>query len=198
MKLHEKILYYRKRSGLSQEELAARVGVSRQAVSKWELNEATPDSDKLLPLARAFGVTVDELLSDADPAPEAAAPEEPAPSAPERDSSSLPGWLGRMARRWGWLAGVYVALSGLGIAVVGAIARYAFGQMFRVTAQDFFQAAGFGSFAPDITGQFTVGVSSMGQVFVTIATVILVVGVAVTLAGAVLAIWLYRRGNKKS
>ena len=198
MKLHEKILYYRKRSGLSQEELAERVGVSRQAVSKWELCEATPDSDKLLPLARAFGVTVDELLSDADPAPEATAPEAQAPPPPERDSSSLPGWLGRMARRWGWLAGVYVTLSGLGLAVVGAIARYAFGQMFRVTAQDFFQAAGFGSFAPDITGQFTVGVSSMGQVFVTIATVILVVGVAVTLAGAVLAIWLYRRGNKKS
>ena len=37
MKLNEKILYYRKRAKLSQEELAARVGVSRQAVSKWEL-----------------------------------------------------------------------------------------------------------------------------------------------------------------
>ena len=37
MTLHEKILYYRKHARLSQEELAARVGVSRQAVSKWEL-----------------------------------------------------------------------------------------------------------------------------------------------------------------
>ena len=39
MTLHEKILYYRKQARLSQEELAARVGVSRQAVSKWELGE---------------------------------------------------------------------------------------------------------------------------------------------------------------
>ena len=44
---------------LSQEELAARVGVSRQAVSKWELGEAAPDINKLLALARAFGVTTD-------------------------------------------------------------------------------------------------------------------------------------------
>ncbi|MDE6841813.1 MAG: helix-turn-helix domain-containing protein, partial [Oscillospiraceae bacterium] len=68
MKLNEKILYYRKAAKLSQEELAARVGVSRQAVSKWELGDATPEVDKLLALARAFGVTTDELLSEGEPA----------------------------------------------------------------------------------------------------------------------------------
>ena len=47
MKLNEKIYYYRKRAKLSQEELAAQVGVSRQAVSKWELGDATPELDKL-------------------------------------------------------------------------------------------------------------------------------------------------------
>ncbi|MFG6352401.1 MAG: helix-turn-helix domain-containing protein, partial [Oscillospiraceae bacterium] len=68
VKLNEKILYYRKAARLSQEELAARVGVSRQAVSKWELGDATPEVDKLLALAKVFGVTTDELLSEAEPA----------------------------------------------------------------------------------------------------------------------------------
>lgn len=62
MKLSEKILYYRKRDGLSQEALAAKVGVSRQAVSKWEVGDATPELDKLVALAKTFGVTTDELL----------------------------------------------------------------------------------------------------------------------------------------
>ncbi|MDE7003668.1 MAG: helix-turn-helix domain-containing protein, partial [Oscillospiraceae bacterium] len=75
MKLNEKILYYRKAAKLSQEELAAQVGVSRQAVSKWELGDATPEVDKLLLLARAFGVTTDELLSGDEP-PRPAPPRE--------------------------------------------------------------------------------------------------------------------------
>ena len=61
MKLNEKILYYRKAAKLSQEELAAQVGVSRQAVSKWELGDSVPELDKLLGLARAFGVS-EELI----------------------------------------------------------------------------------------------------------------------------------------
>lgn len=67
MKLNEKIYYYRKRAKLSQEELAAQVGVSRQAVSKWELGDATPELDKLAALAKAFRVTTDELLSEGEP-----------------------------------------------------------------------------------------------------------------------------------
>ena len=55
MKLNEKIAYYRRQGKLSQEELAARVGVSRQAVSKWELGEASPDIGRLMALAQAFG-----------------------------------------------------------------------------------------------------------------------------------------------
>lgn len=51
MRLNEKIYYYRKAIKLSQEELAERVGVSRQSVSKWELGEATPEVEKLLALA---------------------------------------------------------------------------------------------------------------------------------------------------
>ena len=64
MRLPEKILYCRKRAGLSQEALAERLGVSRQAVSKWETGEALPETGKLATLAAALGVSVDWLLSE--------------------------------------------------------------------------------------------------------------------------------------
>ncbi|MGI6270681.1 MAG: helix-turn-helix domain-containing protein [Candidatus Howiella sp.] len=52
----------RKKSGLSQEALAERIGVSRQAVSKWERAEASPDTDNLVLLAQVYGVSLDEML----------------------------------------------------------------------------------------------------------------------------------------
>ena len=64
MKLHEKIYSQRKLKGLSQEELAEKIGVSRQAVSKWETGEALPEITKLKGLAEVFGVTTDFLLND--------------------------------------------------------------------------------------------------------------------------------------
>ena len=114
MKLNENILYYRKAAKLSQEELAAQVGVSRQAVSKWELGDAVPELDKLLALARVFGVTTDELLSESAPAAsqeqDSSSEEEPPhirPDAPAEDRAGrLCGLAGRLVRRFGWLAGV--------------------------------------------------------------------------------------------
>ena len=195
MKLSEKILYYRKKAGLSQEELAGRVGVSRQAVSKWELGDAAPEVDKLRALAREFGITVDELLSEE-------APREPEQAPPSQHSPTA-GWLGRMVGRWGWLAGVYIALSGLGVALVGGLARFAFSRMFRMVsagwgAMDPFGSGGWELVLPDgtVTSGGMSGISSMGQVFLTFATVILAVGLVITLAGAVLAVVLYRKGRK--
>lgn len=52
----------RKQQNLSQEELASRIGVSRQAISKWERAEASPDTDNLILLAKLYGVSMDELL----------------------------------------------------------------------------------------------------------------------------------------
>lgn len=63
MNLPEKLYELRKASGLSQEELAEKLGVSRQAVSKWESGAAQPEIGKLGELSRIFGVSVDELLS---------------------------------------------------------------------------------------------------------------------------------------
>lgn len=52
----------RKKHSLSQEELAEKLGVSRQAVSKWERSEASPDTDNLIALAKIYGLSLDELI----------------------------------------------------------------------------------------------------------------------------------------
>lgn len=64
MILAEKITENRKKNGWSQEELAERLGVSRQSVSKWESAQAMPDLKKILQLSEIFGVTTDYLLKD--------------------------------------------------------------------------------------------------------------------------------------
>lgn len=64
MKLPDKITALRKGAGLSQEGLAERLNVSRQAVSRWEQGTAMPDAANLLQLSRLFGVTTDYLLHD--------------------------------------------------------------------------------------------------------------------------------------
>lgn len=68
--LSDKIRELRKRSGLSQEELAERVDVSRQAVSKWELGSAVPTADKLVELADFFGVSLDYLMREGEATPQ--------------------------------------------------------------------------------------------------------------------------------
>lgn len=64
MKLADKILSLRKQSGLSQEDLAVKLNVSRQAVSRWEVGSAQPDASNVLQLSKLFGVTSDYLLND--------------------------------------------------------------------------------------------------------------------------------------
>ncbi len=64
MILADKIIAERKKNGWSQEELAEKIGVSRQAVSKWEGAQTTPDLQKLLALSEVFGVSSDYLLKD--------------------------------------------------------------------------------------------------------------------------------------
>ena len=76
MKLAEKIVFYRKRAGMNQEMLADKLGVSRQAVSKWETGEAVPELSKVVLLAKVFEITTDELLLEDGDGEETAAPEE--------------------------------------------------------------------------------------------------------------------------
>ena len=223
MKLNEKILYYRKAAKLSQEELAAQVGVSRQAVSKWELGDATPEVDKLLALARAFGVTTDELLGEEEP-PRPQEPGEPyrgtLPPQPEYvppagdTFDKATGLIGRLIRRYGWLAGVYIVLSGLGVTIIGALARWGFGAIFN-TADDMMNGiGGFGGmggveFSPNTPPELQQkileelgyapapsplgGIESFALGF---ATVILIIGIVTMIAGAVLAVYLYQKGKQ--
>ena len=67
IEIANRLINLRKQSGLSQEELAARLGLSRQAVSKWERAEASPDTDNLIVLAKLYGVSLDDLLNTEQP-----------------------------------------------------------------------------------------------------------------------------------
>ena len=64
MNIGEKIVFLRKKKGISQEELAHELNTSRQAISKWENNQSTPDLEKLVALSKYFHVTTDYLLMD--------------------------------------------------------------------------------------------------------------------------------------
>ena len=70
MSLGEKLNALRRRAGLSQEQLADRLGVTRQSVSKWESGQAAPELGKLVALSELFGVSVDYLVKDGLTEPE--------------------------------------------------------------------------------------------------------------------------------
>lgn len=107
MKLNEKILYYRKKAGLSQEALAAKIGVSRQAVSKWEVGDTAPELDKLVALTKAFGVTTDELLGLEEPGRETEPDNQPqTPHIPDDVDWVVRGY----AKFRRWYAPIYVGV----------------------------------------------------------------------------------------
>ena len=65
MKFEQKLMNLRKQKSMSQEELAERLNVTRQTISKWELGQSKPDMDKLLEISKLFDVSVEELTSEA-------------------------------------------------------------------------------------------------------------------------------------
>ena len=80
MTFGEKLQKLRTRAGLSQDQLAELLDVSRQAVSKWERNEAMPEAEKLVRISRQFGVSTDYLLLEELEEPETASTTAPAAS----------------------------------------------------------------------------------------------------------------------
>lgn len=64
MEFNNKLYELRKQKGLSQEELAGRLNVSRQTVSKWEVGESSPDMEKLVAISELFEISLDELVLD--------------------------------------------------------------------------------------------------------------------------------------
>ena len=62
MKLQENLIRLRKQKGLSQEELAYQLGISRQSVSKWESGTSVPELERLVEISELYGVSLDELV----------------------------------------------------------------------------------------------------------------------------------------
>ena len=125
MTFGEKLQSLRQRAGMSQDALAERLDVSRQAVSRWERDETMPETDKVVALADIFGVTTDYLLRpevERQTPPEDEPPRRgPAPA--ERDTISRLGYLaktkgyllGWVLIAWGVLDLVALTLMGLGV-----------------------------------------------------------------------------------
>lgn len=103
LEIANRLLALRREHGYSQEELAYKLGVSRQAVSKWERAESSPDTDNLLALARLYGVSLDALLlhTPAGEAAQAAPEPEEAPADEDAEifAAAGPGTLRRRRSR---------------------------------------------------------------------------------------------------
>ena len=90
MTFSDKLIALRRKAGWSQEELAERLNVSRQSVSKWESAQSMPDIDKIVQLSSLFSVTTDYLLKD----------EQAEPEYTEDDTSPLPRIKALTAAYW--------------------------------------------------------------------------------------------------
>ena len=94
MTLSEKIFQLRRQCGLSQEELAERLNVSRQAISRWENGSAQPDASNLWQISRFFSVSADDLLDDAVTLPkEEESDNHTKANTPEKTNVQLPQWF---------------------------------------------------------------------------------------------------------
>ena len=208
MKLNEKIIYCRKKAGYSQEALAEKLSVSRQAVSKWETGESQPELGKLAALAALFGVTADWLISEEEPAADTASKTEAAAPA-SNWVESVPGVIGKLIRKYGWLLGVYLAVAGALMSVIGAIARWVSIAM-QNSAEDtmggmldaFNGMAGNSPFYPSVGDAFTDSMqnamsnaTSLNPVAI-IGTVIMVIGAVFCIGGIILAVYLRKKGKK--
>lgn len=189
MTLGERIAYYRKKAGYSQEGLAERLGVSRQAISKWETGEATPDAERIIVLAAALGISTDTLLLGKEeserPYTEAETVRQPAPTPEWLDH--LPRHIGRLFREKGYIAGYIVAAQGLGILLVGLLARFGFGSILSMQNSTWGMMGSVGS------------MGSMSAAFrfpIIFANILCVLGGIVIIGGVALAIIWKKRGQQ--
>ena len=111
MTLAEKILSLRTERGMSQDDLAEKLEISRQSVSKWETAQSTPDLDKIIKLAGLFGMTVDELVRDEE-CPQPPEPPQPQVVYVEREGK-------RESLTAVQIIGVILEVAGAALAIVG-------------------------------------------------------------------------------
>ena len=99
MALSEKLYTLRRKSGLSQEQLAEQLNVSRQAISKWEAGQSIPESDKLLSISNYFNVSLDYLMK-----------EETQDTISEKENINTSLQTGDRTR---WLLGIVICIGGI-------------------------------------------------------------------------------------
>lgn len=145
MTLGEKLLELRRKAAMSQDVLAERLDVSRQAVSKWERDEAVPETDKIVRIAQIFGVTTDYLLLE-DAPPQQEAPTWQAP--PQYQAPAGFGRAERFIRSHGYKFGYIL------IAIGTLICLFSLGMrlLWPVIAEGFFSGFGGGSLFDDFGG----------------------------------------------
>lgn len=224
MKLQEKIYYCRKKAGYSQETLAEQLGVSRQAISKWENGDAEPEISKLRLLAQAFDVTADWLLTDEEPK-EPYEKERVIYSTYGSNSNSnwvesVPGVFGKLIKRYGWLFGVYVAVSGASFAFLGGLMRHMSRRFFSSFSEqpsfdpqslfsNFMEQANFDgqSMLSDSIMEldaFSNSISSSVSTVMannptyTMGSIVMILGIIIMIIGIVLAVVLKKNSNKAS
>lgn len=118
MKLEENLVRLRKEHGLSQNDLAEKLNVSRQAVSRWEQGAAMPSTDNLIYLSKLYGITLDELIHGENTQAILQAEEQNAESP---NTENTPSDQPHLARR-GFSGKRKLIALGLGVLVVGLIA----------------------------------------------------------------------------
>lgn len=182
MTLSEKIYESRKKAGLSQEALAERIGVSRQAVSKWETGEAVPEIGKLAALSKTLGVSADWLLSEEDEENTTTPPPQASKDYPDW-LDRLPGFLLRMVRRFGWLVGVYVAVVGGLFSGMGFLGKFIVRSMFHSSLDSFTSIVGSAGFG-DI---YFSGFAQNNPVSI-LCSALIVFGLILVVAGVILAV----------
>lgn len=125
MTLGSKIQKLRKEKGMSQEHLAAEIGVSRQAVSKWELEESSPDTARIVAISKLFNVSTDYLLgNDMDKRKEMSA-------SVKMPLSSKFTFIENLIKERGYLAGYFISGYAFILLIMTRIANYIFGQMIK-------------------------------------------------------------------
>ena len=120
MPLADKIIELRKKQGWSQIDLADRLDVSRQSVSKWEMAQAVPELDKIIKMSELFAVTTDYLLKDDAPTPEQT---DAPPTPPTEAPPSVPEPEKPRRKKWPWALAACLVLVCVALAAKGAAAR---------------------------------------------------------------------------
>ena len=129
MTFGEKLQSLRQRAGMSQDQLAERLEVSRQAVSRWERDETMPETDKVVALADIFGVTTDYLLR---PQPESGEAETEKPPRGQKDRVER--FLAFVRRKWYLLGWVLIVWGGIDLAR-GVFVKVAFQGVFKAALE---------------------------------------------------------------